>query len=161
MPAVHCVAVIVAGHCAGVDGIAAVGFTPDGSVDAVEMIVGVGIESLADFAEAVIGEEVEQPVLHDRSADRTAELLLLVHRLREKERRGRGSDAADAGVQRLVLRVRVQSIQRGIAQEVEQVAVHVVGAALGDGVHLAAGRLAEFDGVVRGLAWNSLMESTE
>ena len=43
------------------------------------------IERLADLAEAVIGEEVEQPVLHDRTAYRSAELLLLVRGLRQQE----------------------------------------------------------------------------
>ena len=86
----------------------------------------------------------KKSVLDDGAADRAAELLLLVDGLGEQE--GRGSV-----VERLVLAVGVERVQVGITQVVEDVAMELVRAALGDGVDLAAGGLAELDRVVRGL----------
>ena len=54
-------------------------------------------------------------------------------------------------VQSLELAVGIERVQAGIAEVVEEIAVEVVGAGLGDGVDLTAGGLAEFDGVVGGL----------
>ena len=51
----------------------------------------------------------------------------------------------------LELAVGIEGVQVGIAEVVEGVAVECVGAALGDGVDLSAGGLAELDGVVGGL----------
>ena len=108
-------------------------------------VVRVGIEHAADLAEAVIGEEEEEPVFDDGAADRAAELLLLVDGLSEQE--GRGSRCGGPGY----LLYGSSALSVGVAQGVEEVAVDLVGAALGDGVDLAAGGLAELDGVVGGL----------
>ena len=106
-------------------------------------VVAVAIEHAADAAEAVVGEEVEELVLDDGAADRAAKLVLLMDGLGEQERCG-------AVVQGLELVVGVERVERGVTQRVEEIAVDVVGAALGDGVDLAAGGLTELDGVVGG-----------
>ena len=105
--------------------------------------VGVGVEDAADLAEAIVGEEVEEPVLDDGAADGAAELLLLVDGLGEQE-------GVSVVVERLVLVVGIERVEVGIAEVVEGVAVDGVGAGLGDGVDLTAGGLAELDGVVGG-----------
>ncbi len=53
--------------------------------------------------------------------------------------------------QGLELVVGVEGVERGVTQGVEEIAMDGVGAALGDGVDLAAGGLTELDGVVGGL----------
>ena len=109
MPLVHCAAVIVAGHWVGVIVLVLL-VGPEGVS---EIVLVFGIEHAAHAAEAVVGEEVKEPVLDDGAAHRTAELLLLVNRLREQERRR-------SVVQRLELAVGIQRVQRRIAQVVER-----------------------------------------
>ena len=72
---------MVVGHCVGVMIVRAAGGAGGRERDG----VGVGVEDAADAAEAVVGEEVEEPVLDDGAADRAAELLLLVDGLGEEE----------------------------------------------------------------------------
>ena len=98
--------------------------------------VGVGVEDAAHTTEAVIGCKVEEAVLEDGSADRAAELLLLVNGLGEQER-------VAVVMQCLELAVGVEGVQGGIAEVVEEVAVDLIGAALGDCVDLATGGLTE------------------
>ena len=92
-----------------------------------------GVADRVDLAQTFVGEEVEELVLDDGPADAAAELLLLVNRLRV--------DAAR-------FLQRIQRIQRGVAQVIEQVGVHRVGAGFRDRVDHAAGRLAELRAVV-------------
>ena len=71
-------------------------------------------------------------------------------------------DLADATLQKLLLLmhglaiqafrfvVGIEGVERGIAEVVEQISVQIVGAGLGDGVHYAAGSLAELRAVIAG-----------
>ena len=96
---------------------------------------GAGVTDRVDLAQTLVGEEVEEFVLDDGPADAAAELLLLVNRL--------GVDAAR-------FLQRVQRVQRGVPQVVEQIGVRRVGSGFRDGVDHAAGRLAQFRAVVAG-----------
>ncbi len=69
--------------------------------------------------------------------------MLLVDGLGEEE-------GVSTVVQRLELAIRIEGVQGRVTQHVERIAVDSVGAALGDGVDLSAGGLAELDGVVGG-----------
>src|SRR6202012_846304 len=93
---------------------------------------GGGVSERGDLAEAVIGEEVKEFVLDERTAGAAAELLLLLDGLGEVI---------------VGLAEGVEGVERGIAEVVEEVAVEVVAAGFGDGVYLTAGGLAEFGAV--------------
>jgi len=83
--------------------------------------VGVGVEDATNLAEAVVGEEEEETVFDDGTADGAAELLLLVDGLGEKE-------GVSVVVEGLELVVGIEGVQRWIAEVVEGVAVDCVGA---------------------------------
>ncbi len=141
---------MVVGHCVGVM-VEVLVVGPGGRQ---RDVIGVGVQHAADLAEAVVGKEEEETIPQDGAADRAAELLLLVNGLGQQEWRG-------SVVESLELAVRIERIEVGITQVVERIAVELVGAALGDRVHLTACSLTELDGVVEVSAWNSLMESME
>ncbi len=78
-------------------------------------------------------DEVERPVLRDRSAERSAKLLLVERRLRQVHRLTGGVELLEVAA----------GIQRPVAQEQEGAARHLVRAALGHDVDDAPGGLAE------------------
>ncbi len=82
--------------------------------------VGVGVEDATDLAEAVVGEEEEEPVLDDGAADGAAELLLLVDGLGEEE-------GVSVVVEGLELVVGIEGVEIRIAEVVEGIAMEVVG----------------------------------
>src|SRR4029077_17042770 len=84
------------------------------------------------FAGSVVGGEVEPLVRDDGTAYAAAELLLLMD--------GLGVDAGG-------LLNRIEGVEGGIAQVVEQIAMHGVGARAGDGVDDATCGLAELGAV--------------
>ena len=94
-----------------------------------------GVSDGEHFARAIIVEEIEKLVFENGAAGAAAELLLLMDGL---------------GVDTFRFVVRIERVQRRIAQVIEQVGMKVVRARFGDGVDDAARRLAELGAVVTG-----------
>jgi hypothetical protein len=101
------------------------------------------VKQWAGTAEAIVGEEVEELVLKDRTTYRATELVLLVHGGLEESWIG-------SGLATVVLGQRIECVQRRIAKVVEEIPMDGVGAGLGDGVNLSAGGLTELGRVARG-----------